>query len=192
MPQHITATDVVETTHRDHASTPPRIERWTVGTAHDVTCEGHAGLWLSYWTAETFLSGYRPRDPADCTADLHRGGYLIGTCDQLPHGGSWWFADDVHLVASTPATPGPTLRPGDLVLVTRWTGNQPPRRWEETLTVLDVGERDTKVRSETGRERLVDTRWLAWTARRPLDPTPPGPPAVGDQLSLFDLLETAP
>lgn len=80
--------------------------------------------------------------------------------------------------------------PGDVVTVSWWTGNQPPRRHQETVTVLESGDRHTRVRGETGRERLVDTRWLTRTARRPLDNTPPGPLTTGYQPTLFDSLES--
>ena len=86
--------------------------------------------------------------------------------------------------------------PGDPLTVTTWSGNQPPRRETSHAVVVEPCGDGAWIRYEdgprAGRQTRVTGSWLARHARRPLDPTPPGPPAVGDQPTLFDLLEATP
>lgn len=145
-------------------------------------------------------------------------------------------------------------QPGEAIVLTRWTGNQPPGRYERTVEVVEVdrhlpvhiGDTVRTVGSYGARAGVVterDRHGAVWTlgadgasthawregvvevvdcphedpepgdiwgvtvreqdgtstriyphhlrhAHRPLDPTPPGPPAVGDQPDIFDLLES--
>ena len=93
--------------------------------------------------------------------------------------------------------------PGQVLVITTRSGNQPPREVHDTVTVLGLVPSDDADRTvgrthhvlveySDGRKRQFSSSWLARHARRPLDPTPPGLPPTGEQLDLFDLLEATP
>jgi hypothetical protein len=86
--------------------------------------------------------------------------------------------------------------PGDALTVTTWSGNQPPRRETSYAVVVEPCADGAWIRYEdgprAGRQTRVSCTWLARHARRPLDPTPPGPLPAGEQPTLFDLLEATP
>lgn len=80
-----------------------------------------------------------------------------------------------------------TPRPGDVLILTTWSGNQPPRPHHDEVRVVVVGHRWARIEHLDDRpmpERTVSAAWLARHARRPLDPTPPGPPVDGEQTEL--------
>lgn len=89
---------------------------------------------------------------------------------------------------------------GEVYRLQSFTGNQPPRETWTDVVVTEVeppkplmhNGRVHYTRLDWGTGTCLNTELFVKRARRPLDPTPPGPPAVGDQPSLFDLLETAP
>lgn len=84
---------VVETTRRDYAGRPPRIERWTLGTVAGG-CPEHPGPWASCWTASTYQW-------PEWGAELHRDGAFHGCADcaaLLPFGGHWQHGDDLTTV----------------------------------------------------------------------------------------------
>lgn len=81
-----------------------------------------------------------------------------------------------------------TPHPGDVLILTTWSGNQPPRPHHERVEVTAVTDDRVWFRHLDGpRARATanyQRAWLARHARRPLDPTPPGPPVDGEQTEL--------
>ena len=86
--------------------------------------------------------------------------------------------------------------PGDELTVTTWSGNQPPRRETSYAVVVEPCGDGAWIRytdgPRTGCQTRVSGAWLARHARRPLDPTPPGPPIEGEQPDLLEMLEATP
>lgn len=89
---------------------------------------------------------------------------------------------------------------GEVYHLRSFTGNQPPRETWTDVVVTEVEPpkplmhhgRVHYTRLGWGTGSSLNTELFVRRARRPLDPTPPGPPAVGEQPALFDLLEATP
>lgn len=81
-----------------------------------------------------------------------------------------------------------TLRPDDVLELLGQTGNHPPRVTRDLVTVLEVTDEHVRYRlldgTQAGRIERLPRPLFDACARRPLDPTPPGPPVAGDQPAL--------
>lgn len=128
------------------------------------------GPWEAYGTTVAAMTG-----PGDC-----------GGCSGLPspaHEPACYWSEIAGASEADAA-----------LILTTWSGNQPPRAREEQVTVIAVAEAAGRAlvwfEHADGRRRTCSPAWLARHARRPLDPTPPGPPvAAGEPEALFDLTE---
>jgi hypothetical protein len=89
-------------------------------------------------------------------------------------------------------------QPGEVYRLRSFTGNQPPRETWTDVVVTEVEPpkplmhhgRVHYTRIGWGSGTCMNTELFMQRARRPLDPTPPGPVTYEQQQSIFDLMET--